>query len=115
RLSQIKPTEAECVNGSAAETPASGIYCAASPSESIGNGASFKYWTSLPLATGKTCAGRTVEAVSGKTTRCITAEGTSAGVAQRLQTRIQTTGAGESLFNVKGFLGLSEVKVSGRW
>lgn len=111
RLSELKPGEAQCINGNALETP-SGSYCAPSSSESLGNNASFRYWTSLPLGSSSKCAGRSVELKSGFTPRCITAEGTDGNLSQRLAVRVEAK-AGEALFNVAGVLGLSEVKVSG--
>src|SRR5438105_11137833 len=41
RMSQLKPTETQCINGSEAVKPAAGQrYCSGSGTESLGNGAS---------------------------------------------------------------------------
>jgi type II secretory pathway pseudopilin PulG len=112
RISAIKPSETQCIAGGTIETPPSGTYCAASPIEPLGNRASFRYWTSLPLAASSKCAGGTVELKSGYTQRCITAEGKVGSVSQRLATRLQSSLA-EPLFTVAGVLGLTEVRVSG--
>lgn len=113
RLSQLLPSATECIAQSTTEVPSGNTYCNASSTESLGNGATFRYWTSLPLAVGKKCAGQTVaEIKTGETPRCVTAEGKVGGVAQRLSALVEST-AGESLFPVKGIVGLSEVKISG--
>jgi type II secretory pathway pseudopilin PulG len=115
RLTEFKPNEAtRCITGSAEASPTSGVYCDGSPLESLGNGATFRYWTSQALAIGAACAGSTIAAVAGVTQRCITAEGEVNGVepGTRLQARVAAS-AGESLFSVKGIVGLTEVKVSG--
>lgn len=111
RLSQLKPSETQCIAESKVETEES--KCTDS-SESIGNSASFRYWTTLPLTAGAKCSGRTIEAISGTIQRCVTAEGKVNGVtpAARLQA-LATASAGETLFSVKGIVGLTEVNVSG--
>jgi Tfp pilus assembly protein PilX len=118
RLSQIKPEKTECINGSSRETPGSILaspkitYCASSPVEPLGNGATFQYQTSLPLESGANCVGQVGEIKTGNTPRCVVAEGKVANVAQRLSTRVESEG-GASLFPAKGIVGLTEVKVSG--
>jgi Tfp pilus assembly protein PilX len=111
RLGQLKPTEAQCIGENKVATEESKCTDSA---ESLGNGASFRYWTTLPLKAGAKCSGRAVEIVAGTTQRCITAEGKVNGVAPaaRLQA-LATATAGETLFSVKGIVGLSEVNVSG--
>ena len=108
RMSQLKPGETQCINGSEAVTSS----CNNSP-ESLGNSATFQYWTTLPLKAGEKCAGRTVETISVTTQRCVTSEGlvNSVKPGVRLQTRV--TSAEESLFSVKGVVGLKKVLVSG--
>jgi Tfp pilus assembly protein PilX len=113
RLGQLKPAETECINGSATEVPGGGsTYCKSSSSENLGNGASFQYWTSLPLTSGKKCAGQTVEIKTGYTPRCVTSEGTVSNVTQRVAARVESA-PGEPLFSIKGIVGLTEVKISG--
>jgi hypothetical protein len=111
RMSQLKPGETQCIGESKAETIESN--CTDIP-ESLGNGATFQYWTTLPLAVGAKCAGRPIAAESGITQRCITSEGlvNSVKPGVRLQIRV-TSSPGESLFAVKGITGLHEVKISG--
>ncbi len=113
RLGQLQPASTECTNESANEVPsAASTYCKASSVESLGNGATTQYWTSLPLAAGKTCAGRTVEKKEGSTQRCITAEGKVGAISQRVELLTESTSSA-GLFSVAGVLGLEEVKVSG--
>lgn len=115
RLNQFKPEPANCVTGTAEAAPASGsVYCTGSSTESLGNGATFQYWTTKALSAGEKCAGQTIAAKAGIAQRCVTAEGKASGVetGARLQTRIESS-VGESLFTIKGILGLEEVKVSG--
>jgi hypothetical protein len=109
RLSQLEPKSTQCVNGEkAVETKCeSGV-------ESLGNNATFQYWTTLPLKSGETCAGRSVVSVAGKTLRCVTAEGlvNSVRPGVRVQELVSSSG-GESLFGIKGMIGLSEFKATG--
>jgi len=62
----------------------------------------------------KNAPGETIEAKTGVAQRCITSEGKVNGVepATRLQTRVESS-LGESLFSIKGILGLEEVFVNG--
>src|SRR5579863_43130 len=112
RLSKLAPGKAECI--SAGEIKKSESECK-SGEESLGNGASFKYWTTLPLAVKGTCAGQEVAKIeSGATLRCVTSEGAVNGVkpGTRLRALVESK-TGKSLFSVKGILGLEEVLVSG--
>jgi Tfp pilus assembly protein PilX len=117
RLSQLKPAESQCINEgelvTAKSTSEAETKCT-DASESLGNGATFKYWTTLPLKAGESCSGRTVSSEEGITQRCVTSEGKVNGVepAVRLQARV-TGSAGEALFSIKGVLGLKKVLVSG--
>jgi Tfp pilus assembly protein PilX len=109
RLSKLKPEASACINEEKAVLSA----CKDSP-ESLGNSATFQYWTTAALAAGASCAGRTVAASASLTQRCVTAEGLVAGVKPGvvLQALVAAKG-GESLFSIKGILGLEQVKVSG--
>jgi Tfp pilus assembly protein PilX len=63
--------------------------CPTDGPESLGNGASFKYWISRVMQTGDVCAGTTVDSSqSDVAQRCITATGTSNGVTARVQERV---------------------------
>jgi Tfp pilus assembly protein PilX len=111
RLTELKPGLVECINAEKVLTSKceSGV-------ESLGNNATFQYWTTLPIPkiVGESCAGKVIELLASITQRCITAEGIVNGVKPgvRLQEVVRNVG-GESLFAVKGIVGLSEVKVNG--
>jgi Tfp pilus assembly protein PilX len=111
RLSQLHPSPVQCIGEAALAAELS--LCKDSP-ESLGNGAAFQYWTTLPLKAGDSCAGRKVELIEAPTSRCVTSEGVVNGVKPgvRLQARVSGT-AGEALFSVKGVVGLKKVLVSG--
>lgn len=115
RLSQLKPEETQCITGTGVASSIGGTnYCEGSSAESLGNSATFQYWTTKALATGEKCAGQTIEVKSGVAQRCITSEGKVGGVSRgtRLQTRVESA-VGESLFSIDGILGLEEVLVNG--
>lgn len=118
RLDQLQPTTKQCINESKAIEPKEKSKWEAEckdSAESLGNGATFQYEVSLPYEkSGEKCGGQTVAISSGKTERCITAEGKVNGVEPpvRLQSRVEAS-AGEALFPIKGVLGLHEVKVTG--
>ncbi|MEA2161489.1 MAG: hypothetical protein QOD66_3869 [Solirubrobacteraceae bacterium] len=63
--------------------------CPTDGPESLGNGASFKYWISRVMVSGDVCAGTTVDSSqSDIAQRCITATGTANGVTARVQERV---------------------------
>src|SRR2546429_8448483 len=97
RLSQLKPSESQCVGETKVETEES--KCKDS-SESLGNGASFSYKTTKPLKVGDECAGRKLAIIpSGIALRCVTSEGSVNSVEPpvRLQAQVKST-VGEALF-----------------
>ena len=106
RLSQLGPSRAQCINESDVVEPAK------SPcqdnSESLGNQASFRYWTTVTLKAGEKCAGRTV-AATRTSQRCVTSEGSVSGVepAVRLQARVTAP----PLLPVNGLFGLESVEI----
>ncbi|MCA1689452.1 MAG: hypothetical protein LC720_03125, partial [Actinobacteria bacterium] len=62
--------------------------CATVGPESVGNGASYRYWISGALA-GGSCAGYAIDnSLSSITQRCITAIGTATGISARTQERV---------------------------
>jgi Tfp pilus assembly protein PilX len=114
RLTQLGPSETQCINKSEAITVAAKEVESKCKdgSESLGNGASFQYWTTLPLKAGETCAGRTVASIANTSQRCATSVGTANGVepAVRLQLLVSGPSAG-TLFPVNGLLGLESVEI----
>jgi Tfp pilus assembly protein PilX len=107
RIDEMEPGANECITSTSHEVKA---LCEGS-TESLANGASYKYWTTSQLSAGSTCVGTYA---SGVTQRCVTAEGSVSGLSTnvRLQTRVEAA-VGEKLFSVHGILGLKEVIVSG--
>jgi Tfp pilus assembly protein PilX len=115
RLSKLEPTETACITGTTTAFPTlpttgEHIYCEDVTKEPLGSGATFQYWTSRALKAGTACGGTTAAAEQ----RCITSEGIANGVSPgtRLQALVKKS-TGESLFTVKGIIGLEELKISG--
>jgi Tfp pilus assembly protein PilX len=105
RLSKLEPKESkQCINGSKTveEKCESGT-------ESLGNGATFQYWTSKGLAPGEKCAGETIVTVTNPAQRCITSIGTVNGVQRRAQERASLLRP--PLFEVNGIVGLKSVSI----
>lgn len=112
RLSMLLPVPAKCIVVGVADP--SGGSCAPSPEASLGNGSSFSYRTTPALTASDTCAGLPVRTHAALTQRCITATGTTDGVARRLQVRVAAY-ASTPLFPVPGILGLDGVELSGNF
>src|SRR5438105_11931065 len=92
RLTELAPTAGQCINESATVSVGSQAEAESKctdAAESLGNGATFRYWTSLPLKAGEKCAGRTIATIAYTTQRCITAQGTVNAV--KPSVRLQTT------------------------
>jgi Tfp pilus assembly protein PilX len=86
RLNQLRPDDTHCPTLPVTAVGA-GSLCAGSAAESIGNGASYRYWISATLSTGS-CAGYAVDSTQTSIgQRCITAIGTANGVSARTQER----------------------------
>lgn len=113
RLDELKPSKEQCVNGTEAFKPTEESKC--NGTGSVGNGASYTYWVSLPLANKASCSGAEVTVKSeSETIRCVTAEGKMTGLSSNVRLQAQVTATvGESLFSVHGILGLNEVLVNG--
>jgi hypothetical protein len=111
RLNQLLPSSVQCIAEAAISTELT--QCKDSP-EPLGNGATFQYWTTLPLKVGESCAGRTVQAIeAGTIVRCVTSEGVVNGVKPgvRLQTQVKASTLAP-LFPVNGLVGLESVVVA---
>jgi type II secretory pathway pseudopilin PulG len=117
RLSEIAPGESECISeGKKVKGITSGNWeskCSDSWEE-LGNGATFRYFDSLPLTAGKICGGREPVVKSLEPVRCITAEGKVNGVEPAVRLQIAVRGkAGEAMIPVPGVTGLEEFTASG--
>jgi Tfp pilus assembly protein PilX len=110
RLNELEPSASQCIDEGSVQSAEGN--CKDS-SESLGNGATFSYWTTLPLKAGQTCAGRTVEEAAGVTQRCVTSQGTVNAVqpAVRLQARVASTD-GKPLFPINGLFGSESVEIA---
>jgi hypothetical protein len=109
RLNYLGPSSTQCV-GDAVAAPDSTGWCASSV-YTLGNGATYRYYTTPVLNTTGTCAGLPLSS-SDVVQRCVTAVGVSNGVQARSQVR---TGAFEAtpLFQVPGVTGINGVSLSG--
>lgn len=66
----------------------SATLCAQDGPETLGNGATFKYWISRGMQPGDTCTGPPVSSTTSDVAqRCITAVGTADGISARVQER----------------------------
>ncbi len=87
RLNQLRPDDLHCPT-IPLSVPAAGNLCPATGPESLGNGASYRYWISGALASGA-CAGYSVDSTQSSIgQRCVTAIGTARGVSARTQERV---------------------------
>ena len=109
RLNQIQPTDANCINSGAAVSPTSDGTCHGS-SETLGNGATFTYYTTPSNISGSSCVGYTVSSSSVVAQRCITVQATSNGVMRRAQVRIASY-EGTPLFPAYGLVGLNGISI----
>jgi Tfp pilus assembly protein PilX/cytoskeletal protein CcmA (bactofilin family) len=109
RLSKLEPKTTECITGTEKAIPTSGGYCNSGGSESLGNGATFQYWTTKGLVTGEKCDGQPITYKENVTQRCITSVGTVYGVPRRVQERASSLAS--PLFQVKGILGYHSVSI----
>lgn len=106
RLNLIQPPTTQCIRTGATAPQSGSSWCAATTAESIGDGQSFTYQTSVSGATG--CTGTTFGTSTNE--RCVVATGTVAGVSRRVITRVVSS-SGASPFPVAGILGLSSVSL----
>jgi hypothetical protein len=108
RMNMLAPADGNCVT-TAVVAPVGG-QCPQDGPESLGNGATFSFWTTPVLGAGAPCAGLTVVNAAGLSQRCITAIGTVNGVSRRTQTRVAAFAA-QPLFPVNGLIGLKSVSM----
>ena len=112
RLNMLAPANDRCIGGAGETVQAASTGTSCAPyAESLGNGASFTSWTTLPLSAGGTCAGLTVGGSSAISERCVTASGTVDGVTRRVQTRVASY-ATAPIFPIAGVVGLHSVHIT---
>jgi hypothetical protein len=78
---------------------------------SLGNGATYQYYTTPVLGTGATCVGNTITNTDINQ-RCVTSTGTSNGIVERSQVRTAAFAA-VPLFPEPGLIGLKSVGLTG--
>jgi Tfp pilus assembly protein PilX len=105
RLNMLRPSDNYCV-GDGAVLPTSGL-CASS-SYTMGNGATYSYYTTPTLTSSAQCVGLSLVGNTNLSQRCITAVGTANGVTQRAQIRVAAFGA-IPLFPVAGITALNQL------
>jgi type II secretory pathway pseudopilin PulG len=108
RLNQIRNPRVPgnmCLTTGPVAPTGSPAECPASPTESLGNGASFYYYVTPRLGPTGTCSLLPAQVASDRD-RCITAVGTADGVTRRLQLRVNEQEVFGGFFNV-GLLGKS--------
>jgi Tfp pilus assembly protein PilX len=113
RLAMIALKPEQCVGtatSGAPEAPVGG-YCK-DATETLGNQASFTYWTTPVLTEPATCAGDPIKAEAGTDQRCVTGEGKVNGVTRRVQGRVAAPSA-KPLFAIHGIVGLTKLSLSG--
>jgi Tfp pilus assembly protein PilX len=109
RLNMLAPAPSLCIGGPAETVlaPVSSTTC--DPyTEALGNGATFKTWTSPVFSGVGTCAGVQVGTSATVAERCITSVGTVSGSTRRLQTRVAAFAAAP-VFPAAGLVGLHSV------
>jgi Tfp pilus assembly protein PilX len=113
RLTKLEPTDQQCITSTVALNPGGSGYCASSPNEKLGNGATFEYWDTIPLTAGQACTGSAVTPVNGSVLvqRCVTSIGRVNGIQRRAQQRVFSLLASK-LFEVEGILGYESVSIT---
>ncbi len=110
RLNMLGPDGAHCVGDSVALPDATGT-CASS-AYSLGNGSTYRYYTTPALGVSATCVGATLSNATSIAQRCVTAVGTTNGVVQRAQVRVAAFTAAP-LFPYAGITGLGGITLNG--
>ncbi|CAB4923545.1 unannotated protein [freshwater metagenome] len=106
RLNMLQPSSSNCITTVSSAPQTQSIWCAATAAESIGNGQSFTYQTSVPSTSG--CTGKTFGI--GTSERCVVATGTVGGVTKKVIQRIVSS-SGADPFPTDGILGRDSLTV----
>lgn len=106
RINLIQPATNACVTTMSSSPQAGSTWCAPTAPESIGNGQSFKYQTSIEQAGG--CTGTTFG--SSTSERCLVSIGTAGGISRRVVERVVSS-SGATPFPVAGLLGVNGVEI----
>ena len=106
RMNLQQPDDTECITTSVASPQSGNNWCSATGAESVGNGASYSYQTSIPVTTG--CTGTAFG--SSTLERCIVSTGTVKGIKRRVIQRIVSS-TGQDPFPVPGMVGKDFIKM----
>jgi len=106
RLNMLRPDDQHCVGDAVASPDTTGT-CASS-TYSLGNGASYQYYTTPMLGSSGSCVGLSVTSSTNLSQRCITAVGTASGVTSRSQIRTAAFDA-IPLFQYGGITGVNGI------
>src|SRR5438067_4254371 len=107
RINMLQPDGTHCVGDGVTAGNALGM--CASTTATLGNGATYSYYTSVPIGPGTAfpnakCVGLTITTAQALNQRCITATGTANGVTARSQIRVAAF-AGTPYFPIPGITG----------
>jgi Tfp pilus assembly protein PilX len=108
RLNWLSPAKGDCISDHAYTPSPAGSSCGPY-TQSLGNGASFTYYTTPVLSSSSSCAGLPITNTTVDQ-RCVTATGTVNGVVRRTQTRVAAW-LGGPIFPLNGVVGLSSVSL----
>lgn len=97
RLNVLGPASEECLAGTTLVDKPSSEATQCVGEEALGNGGSYKYWTTTELKEGGTCVGIVMQAAElertkgeGVEQRCIASVGTVSGITARVETRVSS-------------------------
>jgi Tfp pilus assembly protein PilX len=109
RYNMVQPSSGDCVGSTGVGMAPSASGTCGSAVTTLGNGASYQYFTTPVMGGSSRCVGGTVlNSVDGVSNICLTAVGTSNGVAARTQIRAASF-AGSPLFAYSGIVGLQGI------
>jgi hypothetical protein len=113
RLAMIALNPGQCVGAATSGKPEAPVegYCK-DATETLGNHATFTYWTTPVLSEPAKCTGASVRTEEAVDQRCVTGEGEVNGIARRVQVRVAAASSAP-LFPVHGAVGLSKITISG--
>jgi Tfp pilus assembly protein PilX len=106
RLNMLRPDDNHCVGDVVGSADGTGT-CASS-SYTLGNGSTYRYWTTPVMQAGASCVGLFMTSSTNVSQRCVTAQGTSNGITARSQIRASAFAA-EPLFPVPGITGVNGI------
>ncbi len=100
RLNLQQPVDTKCVTTVVANPQNANSWCAVTSAESVGNSASYRYQTSIPMQSG--CTGSTYG--SSTVERCVVSVGTAGAVTRRVVQRVVSS-SGADPFPTNGIVG----------